>query len=567
MQTVGRLALFLACAASGAGALPVGAADAPRVIAVAPADVQRALDAWVVQHPGTGIVAGIVDEAGTHVYRAGTSGTPRPLDEHTLFEIGSVTKTFTATILASMVLDRIVSLDDPVAKYLPSDVHVPERNGLPITLLSLATQHSGLPRMPDNLDMRNPADPYADYRSADLYRFVGGYTLPRDPGASFEYSNLGVGLLGDALAYRAGTSYEALVRTRVFDPLGMRESSSLPVDQLSPALRAQVAVGHDADGAAVPPWNFGALAPAGAVRSSVADMLAYVRCNMGDGPLAKACLFAQQPRATLPGSHIGLVWWTGDVVPVVHHGGDTFGFHASVAIAPDRSRGVVVLANGGGGVEGLAEHLADATIPLTASRPEETITLAPGALDAYAGTYQSTDGMRYVMQRDAAGLRAKLANQEFARVYPVATDRFAYRVVAAELTFTRDAQGTINGVVLAQDGERTLFARDGARVAPTLPPAAALSTAPTIAVDAATLGQYVGTYLIDAGTSFTVTRAEDQLLVRLTGQDAFPVYASVKDRFFYKVVDAQIDFQRDASGRVTTLVLHQNGRDLSAQRR
>jgi D-alanyl-D-alanine-carboxypeptidase/D-alanyl-D-alanine-endopeptidase len=181
---------------------------------------QQLLAARVAPAPGLGIVVGVVDHGKTAVYKAGATGNAVPLDERTVFEIGSVTKTFTGTILASMVRDGSVRLDDPVAKYLPESVHVPRRNGKVITLLNLATQHSGLPRVPSNLDVGSP-DPYATYTTQKLYAFLNGYKLTRDPGESFEYSNLGVGLLGVALANRAHTSYEDLLRQRVLGPLGM----------------------------------------------------------------------------------------------------------------------------------------------------------------------------------------------------------------------------------------------------------------------------------------------------------------------------------------------------------
>src|SRR5262249_55292167 len=154
---------------------------------------------------GTGIVVGLLDASGRRrILAVG-------VDSNGVFEIGSITKTFTATALADMVEHGEVGLDDPVAKYLPDSVHVPTRNGKQITLLDLATQSSGLPRMPSNMTPQDPMNPYADYSVQQMYAFLAGYQLTRDIGASYEYSNLGVGLLGHALALKAGTSYETLV--------------------------------------------------------------------------------------------------------------------------------------------------------------------------------------------------------------------------------------------------------------------------------------------------------------------------------------------------------------------
>jgi D-alanyl-D-alanine-carboxypeptidase/D-alanyl-D-alanine-endopeptidase len=124
-------------------------------------------------------------------------------DEDTVFEIGSVTKTFTATILASMVLDGSVRLDDPVQKYLPADVHVPTCNGKVITPLDLADHHSVLPYMPNNMHPADPDDPFADYSKAQMYDFLNKLSLTYDPGVHFAYSNFGASVLGVALANRA----------------------------------------------------------------------------------------------------------------------------------------------------------------------------------------------------------------------------------------------------------------------------------------------------------------------------------------------------------------------------
>jgi CubicO group peptidase (beta-lactamase class C family) len=144
-----------------------------------------------VERQSVGIVVGIVS----------------PQD--TVFEIGSMTKVFTSLVLMDMVQHGEVAVEDPVSKYLPPSVHVPERAGRRITLKDLSTQTSGLPRMPGNFHPKNESNPYADYTAEHLYDFISGYTLTRDIGTTYEYSNLGVGLLGIALARRAGTDYEA----------------------------------------------------------------------------------------------------------------------------------------------------------------------------------------------------------------------------------------------------------------------------------------------------------------------------------------------------------------------
>ena len=125
------------------------------------------------------------------------------ISEDTIFEIGSITKIFTTLILMDMVANGEVVLDEPVETYLPS-VKIPELNGKKITLRHLATHYSGLPSLPDNFNPKNPMNPYEDFTSEDLYHFLNHYNLKRAPGEQFEYSNVGLGLLGHILGKRAG---------------------------------------------------------------------------------------------------------------------------------------------------------------------------------------------------------------------------------------------------------------------------------------------------------------------------------------------------------------------------
>src|SRR5580693_4781402 len=190
------------------------------------------------QKQAVGIIVGVIDPNGRRIVAYGNLaiGDPRTLDGDTIFEIGSVTKVFTSLLLADMVNRKEVALDDPAALYLPANVTMPERGGKSITLLDLSTHSSGLPPLPGNLK------PEADYSVDDLYRFLSGYTLPRDPGSEYQYSNLGAGLLGHVLACRAGTDYESLIRNRIAQPLGMPDTGIT----LSSSMKQRMAGGHNA---------------------------------------------------------------------------------------------------------------------------------------------------------------------------------------------------------------------------------------------------------------------------------------------------------------------------------
>src|SRR6266478_5006656 len=202
-----------------------------------------------------GMVIGLVDERGSRVLAAGKldSGTRQEVNGDTVFEIGSVTKTFTTLLLQDMVERGEVKLDDPVAKYLPESVKVPAHNAKQITLLDLATHTAGLPRDPSNLTPTRglPENAFADYTVEKLYAFLSSFALDREPGSKFEYSNVGMALLGHILALKTGTNYEALVVKRICRPLKM---SSTRIT-LPPELRGRLARGHDQLGKPAPNWE------------------------------------------------------------------------------------------------------------------------------------------------------------------------------------------------------------------------------------------------------------------------------------------------------------------------
>ena len=190
----------------------------------ASADAIRALlGEWVdVGRDSVGYVALLRDADGPRLVAYGTPGNSksRPLDGDTVFEIGSITKVFTALLLADMVAHGEVELTDPVEKYLPAEGRPKAFDHKSISLLDLATYTSGLPRLPTNFSPRDKANPYADYTVEQLYEFLSEYTPEYYPGSHYEYANLGFGLLGHVLALRAGRDYEELVTSRICQPLG-----------------------------------------------------------------------------------------------------------------------------------------------------------------------------------------------------------------------------------------------------------------------------------------------------------------------------------------------------------
>ena len=434
-----------------------------------PTEIEAMLKTRVGNHPGLGIIVALVDASGTRtILKVGSAGegVSRPLDADTVFEIGSVSKVFTAALLADMVRRGEVSLDEPVAKLLPPSVHVPARDGREITLLSLVTHTSGLPRLPTNLAPKDAENPYADYTVQQLYQFLSSYKLTRPIGETYRYSNLGAGLLGHALALRLGTSYEAALTERVLKPLGMKDTAVV----LTPSMKARMSVGHAASGYPTPNWDLPTLAGAGGIRSTLNDMLTFLAANLVAGPAdIRADLdMTHTPRhdtGALPGQ-IGLAWHIrGDrAAGLVWHNGGTGGFHSFIGFDKARRLGVVVLHNSAANIDDIGFHLLNAAVALVETKPPAR--------------------------------------------------------------------------------PRT-----------------------EITVDARTLEGYVGQYAIGPTFVITISREGDRLFLQATGQPRFPIFAETETRFFLKVVDAQITFVENASGKTVELVLHQNGMDQRAARR
>ena len=515
-----------------------------------PERVEKAVQERVAAGSYRTLVFGVVDGDQSEVVAFGKLDDGKAPDRDTVYEIGSITKTFTATLLAKAALSRRVTLDTAVAQLLP-DFKIPSRSGKEIALGHLAMQYSGLPRLPSNFEPKDPSNPYADYDATKLKAFLAGYELPRDPGAAYEYSNLGFGLLGYALAQSNHTTYPAMTETEILKPLDMTMSGT----EVTGAMRARLAPGHVDTGDAASNWDFDALAGAGAIRSTANDMLRYLKANMGidQSPLTAAMKLAQQPRREIGKMRIGLAWMTTEK-GIVWHSGMTGGYSSFIGFTADGRRGVVILTDTAEDADDLGFATLDAATPLKPV-PRE-IVLPNASLDDYVGTYKLADKFLLQVFRVNDGLFARATGQSAFPIFPSAPNEFFAKVAGISISFTRDPMGVVNGLVLHQNGDLAAPKLKGSELPPELQ---------EIALNAAALGEFVGKYRFDFGM-LDVALKGDHLEAQLTGQSAFSIFANAKDKFFYKIVDATLDFERDAGGKVVAVVLHQNGRDMRALR-
>jgi serine-type D-Ala-D-Ala carboxypeptidase/endopeptidase len=331
-----------------------------------PANVVESIQKRVGEGINPSIVVGIIDKGGPRYYCFGKKSlTDTVVNEHTIYEIGSISKVFTGILLAYQSEVGKLSIDDPAQKYLPSTVQIPKSDGKEITLGHLSDHTSGLPRMPDNFDPKDFSNPYADYTVDLMYAFFSSYQLPRDIGSEYEYSNLAQGLLGHILALNAGTSYEDLMISTIAGPLGMNETKVA----FDGNMKLNLAIGHS-EGREVSNWDIPTLAGAGGIRSSVHDMLKFLAANIGltRTSLRKAMDKSHQTRHSKAGdSRVGLGWHisNGTDGDVIWHNGGTGGYRTFAGFVKETQKGVVVFTNSTEGVDDIGFKLLNPDAVLT----------------------------------------------------------------------------------------------------------------------------------------------------------------------------------------------------------
>jgi D-alanyl-D-alanine-carboxypeptidase/D-alanyl-D-alanine-endopeptidase len=442
---LGGLALSL-----GSGRVWAQASSEERVSAI----LRERVD---VGRESLGLVAGLLDGDRRSVAAYGQSGSEnnRALDADTVFEIGSITKVFTALLFADMVVRGEVSPGDPVAKFLPTGVQVPEFYGKPITLRDLATYTSGLPRLPSNFKPADKNNPYADYSVAQLYDFLASYKLSFAPGTHYEYANLGFGLLGHALALRAGSSYEDLVVSRICAPLGMGSTRIT----LSPSMKERLARGHDASLAPVANWDIPTLAGAGALRSTANDLFTFLEVSTGNRrtPLASAMemTFAER-RPTGQGTPlVGQGWFISTLHndEIVWKDGGTGGYASFVGFSTKSRRACILLSNAAdySGNTRAGMHLINAAYVLPKLRRQEPVD--PQILATYAGRYEILPTFILTVRSDGGRLYIQATAQAEFEVYAESETEFFYRVVDAQVSFARPEGGVARSLTLHQNGK------------------------------------------------------------------------------------------------------------------
>lgn len=500
-------------------------------------DVASALDKAIEDGKVRAVIVGLYDNGKTAITGFGQmsrSDDSAPQGD-SIFEIGSISKVFTAILTQSQVDAGRLDWDDTISSRLPNTEFASEAIGM-ITLRELSSHTSGLPRMPENFAPEDPLDPYNGYGREDMLAFLVALN-PDGLEKTFAYSNLGVGLLGTIAAEAAGADYAKAVYENVLAPLGMVDSGT----SISEENADRLAHGFS-EGADMPNWSgFDALAGAGAILSSADEMLLFIQQNL-DGESFRNVL--DPIRESQAEGDTGLGWIinsSGDE-PIYWHNGGTGGYASFVSISPAAGTGVVVLSTSTD--YGKITELGFAQT--TGETPEKIIV----DLGPYPGTYQIAPGFILTVYADGDQLFAQATNQAAFPLTPSGNNEFVFPPADIKVVFELNDNSSANKLALHQGGAITPAPRIGDAVVPVV--------RAEIEVDEAILQDYVGEYQLTSAVVITVVTRDGQIYAQLTGQAAYPVFAYEADKFFYKIVDAQLHFERDDDG-VNAVVLHQGG--------
>ena len=457
-------------------------------------------------------------------------------DQATQFEIGSLTKAFSNLLLAEMVENKEVAYDTTIGELLGSDFAFANDAVAEITLLQLATHTSGLPRLPANLAPTDQLDPYKGY---DEEALLAGIATARDKqplGNHYAYSNFGVGLLGYLLGRVHGEGYEAALTERVIEPLGLGATGFERAEESATASRG---------GRAVKDWTLDALAGAGALRSTTGDLARFARAMLGeiDGALAHDLEADRTIVSAAGGFDVTRVWHVGGSPDgkIFWHNGGTGGFWSFFGFKPATHEAVAILISGDPDATGLGLRWLGFESP----RPPA------GDIDAsILGQYDLNPNFGIGVYARNGVLVAQASGQMPLGLHRIDDDWYAMEVADASLHFIRDG-GDVVALELAQNSMLQ-------RAAKTSDTAAAL-TRKEVDIARDDLVAFVGEYALNPAVKFTIRLGDETLEAMLTGQPFFPVFAKGDDKFFYKVVDAELHFERDEDGKVNALVLHQGG--------
>jgi serine-type D-Ala-D-Ala carboxypeptidase/endopeptidase len=465
-----------------------------------------------------------------------------------MFEIGSVSKVFTGLLVAQAVERGELALQDTLGKLLQGKVSFASPDVAAITLQQLLTHSSCLPRQFGRL--ATGAAVVEQITTAErpaLWRALAEQTLTKPPPCAAAYSNYGLAVVGEVLAEKSGLPWETLVREHITGPLGMVDT----VVELGAKAHRLVPAFDGAERAQ--PWGMKAFVGAGGLRSTPHDMLLFGRAVLAgkSGPLGAAAERLVSKLGDYRGREIGYAAFL--VGPSekrsFSHDGLTGGYRSLLTLNQDSGEVMVTfVSNAQAPLHPMAALVAASRYPVR----DKAIAIAPAQLKDYEGVFRESAEVAYTIVAQDGQLLVRATRNNFKPYIAVDVDTFTRPLGGAQMTFLRQ-DGKVKALRLEQVGVRV-----EAQLSVEAPPTRALL--PGSELQGLT-GKYQLKRLIGRNLDFDVQIDLNQLAVKSQNFPRAPVFPveGARDRFYYDSVKAELQFERDASGRATTLVLHQNG--------
>ncbi len=480
-----------------------------------------------------------------------------------IFQIGSITKQFTATGILQLEERGLLSLGDPITKHLPDYA---KETGDKITIHYLLSHTSGIPNytsMPGVMD--NKALPTS---VDDLMGIFKDEPLDFEPGEKYVYSNSNYIVLGAIIEKVTGKTYEDYLQENIFKPLGMNNSGYDHRDRIMKNRAAGYSGNEDGELINAEFVHMSTPYAAGALYSTVGDMLIWDQALYGEKILKKSSL---EKMFTPVKDNYGYGWVIDEAYghKRIWHNGGIFGFYTSFSRWMDDKVCVVVFSNNDGApVDGIASGLGAVALGEPYDMPviKEPIEVDPAIFADYEGVYQIEEGAyRIITPEDSILYSQHSAGPRF-RIFPEAEDKFYFEHDhMTTLKFVRDENGKVIRHVIHKPGKDTPAERLGPEEAQKV--LAEREAEWQVAdVDPAIYERYVGEYKLPIGLNLTVSTREGKIFTQGTGQPEAELFPKSETEFFLKVVDAQITFVLDESGTVTGLILHQAGQDFPGEK-
>ncbi|MBK8284845.1 MAG: serine hydrolase [Ahniella sp.] len=476
-------------------------------------------------------------------------------DAETTFEIGSISKTMNGLLLAGLVEEGKLGLDDPIAEHLPKGTRVPEFEGEPIRIRHLLSHTSGLPALPSQFAPKRADDPYADLAEKQLLGSLADVTLTAKPGTQWAYSNFGAMVLSVIVSRASGDDYGSYMTRSLFVPLGMTQA------HLGKAPKGvRTAEGHLGSGKSTSAWHLPeAMSGVGGVRASLTDMVNYLQAQLKPDSVPSLAKRLARTQEIVSDSGNVMAWgWLVRRSPegdLYMHEGGTGGFSALTVFQPKTGKGVVILSDTSltdrGGLGDVALTLLGSD-PITL-KPRRDATPDAALLEALSGDWLIQGALPMKVRTAKGVLYVQAQGQsEFALAHDSQGDFFAQDF---DLVLTPKR---------AEDGQYSMMLRQGGGVLPITRVSAA---AQTLEIDPEALSAYEGDYPLAPGFTLKVFVQDKVLHAQATGQGAFALVPEAADVFTARAFGIEIRFERNDDGTIKALVLRQGGHDTRAVRK